>query len=158
MSKSTGAEIVLNRVVADKSRSRRQSGATAVEFALIVPLLVGMLYGIVTYGYVFVLRQILSMGAEEAARAAAAITTGGTGALALQQAAATSTGVAAFSILPAAQQQMITGPTVTSFVSQGTSIKVKVTMTLTGLFPVFKLPLIGPVPNLPASMEFDAVE
>ncbi|GAB2880605.1 hypothetical protein GCM10027026_34380 [Myroides odoratimimus subsp. xuanwuensis] len=42
-----------------------------MEFALVVPLLLVLLFGIIGYGYMLSFRQALSQGAAEAARAAA---------------------------------------------------------------------------------------
>lgn len=53
-------------------RARREErGAAAVEFALVVPLLLLILFGIIGYGYLLSFRQALSQGAAEGARAAA---------------------------------------------------------------------------------------
>jgi len=46
-------------------------GAAAVEFAIIVPLLLFLLFAIIGYGYMLSFRQGLSQAAAEAARAAA---------------------------------------------------------------------------------------
>lgn len=52
-------------------RRRPERGAAAVEFALVVPLLVMLLLGIISYGYMLSFRQALSQAAAEGARAAA---------------------------------------------------------------------------------------
>ena len=52
-------------------RARREDGAAAVEFALVVPLLLLLLFGIISYGYMLSFRQALSQSAAEGARAAA---------------------------------------------------------------------------------------
>lgn len=52
-------------------RSRRDRGAAAVEFALIAPLVLLLLFGIISYGYMLSFRQALSQGASEGARAGA---------------------------------------------------------------------------------------
>lgn len=52
-------------------RRRRDDGAAAVEFALVVPLLLLLVLGIISYGYMLSFRQALSQGAAEGARAAA---------------------------------------------------------------------------------------
>lgn len=54
-------------------RARRCSddGAAAVEFALVVPVLVLILFGIISYGVMLSFRQSLSQAAAEGARAAA---------------------------------------------------------------------------------------
>lgn len=50
---------------------RRDDGAAAVEFALVVPLLLILVFGMITYGYLLSFRQGMSQGASEGARAGA---------------------------------------------------------------------------------------
>jgi Flp pilus assembly protein TadG len=50
---------------------RRGRGAAAVEFALVLPLLCLLLFGIVSYGYMLSFRQAISQASAEGARAAA---------------------------------------------------------------------------------------
>ncbi|MBF4160458.1 TadE/TadG family type IV pilus assembly protein [Nocardioides acrostichi] len=53
-------------------RGRRdQQGAAAVEFALVAPLLLTLVFGIIAFGFMLSFRQGLSQAAAEAARAAA---------------------------------------------------------------------------------------
>jgi Flp pilus assembly protein TadG len=52
-------------------RRRSQDGAAAVEFALVAPLLLVLVFGVISYGYMLSFRQALSQGAAEGARAAA---------------------------------------------------------------------------------------
>ena len=54
-----------------------ERGAAAVEFALVVPLLLAILFGVISYGFMLSFRQGLSQAAAESARAAAvsAVTT-----------------------------------------------------------------------------------
>jgi Flp pilus assembly protein TadG len=52
-------------------RRRDDNGAAAVEFALVLPLLVLLLFGIISYGVMLSFRQSLSQAAAEGARAAA---------------------------------------------------------------------------------------
>ena len=52
-------------------RRRAENGAAAVEFALVLPLLVLLLFGIISYGVMLSFRQSLSQAAAEGARAAA---------------------------------------------------------------------------------------
>lgn len=51
----------------------RSSGATLVEFAFILPVLLVLLYGIFVYGIVLVTQQAVSYGAERGAEAAVAV-------------------------------------------------------------------------------------
>lgn len=49
-------------------RSRNDEGAAAVEFALVLPLLLLFLFGIITFGIVFAQNLALGNGARQAAR------------------------------------------------------------------------------------------
>ncbi|MCA7902802.1 pilus assembly protein [Burkholderia cepacia] len=51
------------------SGRRRQRGATAVEFAIVFPLLFVIFYGIVAFGMIFTIQQSLTFAASEGARA-----------------------------------------------------------------------------------------
>lgn len=51
------------------SRGGRQTGAAAVEFALVFPLLFMLIYGMLVYSYLYVLQQSLVFAAQEAAEA-----------------------------------------------------------------------------------------
>lgn len=51
--------------------SRRPRGAAAVEFALVLPILVVLLFGIISYGLMLSFRQSVSQAASEGVRAAA---------------------------------------------------------------------------------------
>ena len=53
------------------SSRERSHGAAAVEFALVVPFLLILLFGIISYGYMLSFRQAISQGAAEGARQAA---------------------------------------------------------------------------------------
>ena len=55
---------------------RADRGAAAVEFALIAPLLLFLLFAIIGYGYMLSFRQALSQGAAEGAREAAVAPSG----------------------------------------------------------------------------------
>lgn len=54
-------------------RTRLQSGAVAVEFAFIFPLLFMLVYGTIVYSYVFVVQSSLNFAAEQAAQSAVAV-------------------------------------------------------------------------------------
>lgn len=53
------------------SRRKSERGAAAIEFALVAPLLVLLVMGVISYGYMLSFRQALSQGAAEGARATA---------------------------------------------------------------------------------------
>ena len=52
-------------------RPTRDRGAVLVEFALIAPIFVTLVFGIISYGYMLSFRQAISQGASEGARAGA---------------------------------------------------------------------------------------
>lgn len=56
-----------------QGRSRSERGAAALEFALVTPILMGLLLGIISYGYMLSFRQGISQSAAEGARAAAVL-------------------------------------------------------------------------------------
>lgn len=51
-------------------RGPRQRGVAAVEFALVAFLFFALLWGILTYGFIFATQQTLTLAAENGARAA----------------------------------------------------------------------------------------
>lgn len=64
-------------MVGDGRCARRERGAAAVEFALVVPLLLVLVFGIINYGMMLSFRQAVSQSAAEGARAAAVTPAGG---------------------------------------------------------------------------------
>lgn len=56
---------------ASTSRVVNERGAAAVEFAIVAPLLVLLLFGIISFGVMLSMRQSVSQAAAEGARAAA---------------------------------------------------------------------------------------
>ncbi len=47
---------------------RDRRGGVAVEFAILIPVLITMLFGIIQYGNILYIRQLMTQAAEEAAR------------------------------------------------------------------------------------------
>ncbi|HSX67538.1 TadE family protein [Nocardioides sp.] len=64
------------RAVTRVQPRRDEAGAAALEFALVLPILIMMVFAIITYGYMFSVRQALTQAAAEGARAAAVASTG----------------------------------------------------------------------------------
>jgi Flp pilus assembly protein TadG len=62
---------VYARARARDRKRHTESGAAALEFALVSPLLFALIFGIIGYGYMLSFRQGISQGAAEGARAAA---------------------------------------------------------------------------------------
>jgi Flp pilus assembly protein TadG len=54
---------------------RRQEGVAALEFAIVAMVFLVILFGILTYGFIYSLDQSLNHAAEEAARSAISTTT-----------------------------------------------------------------------------------
>jgi Flp pilus assembly protein TadG len=61
--------------VGTSSRRRRFRAAAVVEFAVVTPLLLTILFGIIEYGYIFMVRQTLTNAAREGCRTAILQTT-----------------------------------------------------------------------------------
>lgn len=71
-------------------RRHREHGVAAVEFALIAPLFIALVFGIISYGYMLSFRQGMSQAAAEGARVFAVAPTVGvstTGSLSTKDAA-----------------------------------------------------------------------
>lgn len=77
----------VHRPVGRRGERRGEQGASAVEFAIILPLLVLFLFGIVEYGLIFFVNNGMTEATSDAARASlAGYTTGGTDAQIVQSA------------------------------------------------------------------------
>ena len=67
---------VISRACAKKNQqpsgaAKTERGAAVLEFALVAPILLALLAGIISYGFMLSFRQGISQGAAEGARAAA---------------------------------------------------------------------------------------
>jgi Flp pilus assembly protein TadG len=58
----------------NRSRFKGDSGAELVEFALVIPVLLALVYGVVLYGTAFFVHESVIQAAEEGARASIAAT------------------------------------------------------------------------------------
>lgn len=54
-----------------RRRRREERGAAALEFALVLPILVMLVFGVIAFGYMLSFRQAMSQAAAEGGRAAA---------------------------------------------------------------------------------------
>lgn len=59
-----------NRIVTRRKGDARARAAAVVEFAVVLPLLLTVLFGIIEYGWVFMVRQSLQSAAREGCRIA----------------------------------------------------------------------------------------
>lgn len=67
----------MSRRAVTRARTRRdEGGAAALEFALVLPILLLIIFAIISYAYMFSVRQALTQAAAEGARAAAVAQTG----------------------------------------------------------------------------------
>lgn len=64
----------MNALARVKERIARQDGVAAVEFAIVAMVFLVLLFGILTYGFIFGLDQSMNHAAEEGARAAISTT------------------------------------------------------------------------------------
>jgi Flp pilus assembly protein TadG len=153
---------------------RRQSGATAIEFALVLPMLIALTYSTFVYSYVFVVYESINFAAQQGAEAAVAVDTSlGSSYEATVTSRVQLTVASVLHWLPAAQKSRSIG-TNGSLVQPvfcdpdgggsdascpatslgGTPIVVSITFPLLdpSIFPILNLPGLGSIPPLPASI------
>lgn len=152
---------------------QRQSGASAVEFAFVLPLLIALTYSLFVYSYVFVVYESINYAAQQAAEATVAVDPFDEDSYqANVQNYARTTAAGVLSWLPASQKAAAIGTNGSAIqvypcspgggggehcpagVTGGTPVVVKISFPLTSprLFPVMDLPGIGMIPPLPASL------
>lgn len=151
---------------------RAQSGAALVEFAFVFPILFLLVYGVIVYAYIYVLKQSIVYAAQEAAEAAVAVDPSIDDAFAQQQTVVRATAVAALSWLPESQQARVVGSggerVEVTLCPMGTqdcptdSDALRVTLRFdianpSSLFPVLNLYIVGSVPPLPDTLTASAV-
>lgn len=157
------------RRVQTTAKVARQSGAAAIEFAFLFPLLLFIVYATIVYGYVFFLQQTINLVAQESAKAAVAMPPYDSNGNPVDYTTVVSDYFDAsktsglLSALPTAQQSDVPTPTVSAPVnlvdSSGKTIGRVITITvrfnnLTTVFPQIGLPGIGPaLPPLPTTLQ-----
>lgn len=154
-------------------RGRRQSGAAAVEFALVFPLLFLLIYGMLVYSYLFVLQQSLVFAAQEAAEAVVQLDPE-TGTDTQRTQRAQQMAVRILSWLPESQRSRVLGDNNGGAVSvtlcelgqvspcptDSSGVIVRLTFNVASpsyLFPVINFVGMGPVPPMPATLTAMAV-
>ncbi|WP_084182719.1 TadE/TadG family type IV pilus assembly protein [Nevskia soli] len=136
-----------------------QSGAAAVEFALVFPIMLAIVYGGIVYSYIYVLQQSLNFAAQQGAQAAVAtipITTGTDPAGATTAAKLANATLAvnnALGWLPPAQKGRLSIPSAAPgcVVPAGT-FAVQVNFTTAGLFAALNLPGLPSFPYMPPAL------
>lgn len=148
---------------------RRQGGASAVEFALIFPIVFALIYGAIVYSYAFVLKQSITFAAQEAAEAAVDVQPGIAAYDVTVRNAAINTARSVISWMPLQVRSNVvttvefcadTGSATGACQAASDAVVVTITLPLTGssrLFASFNLPLMGSFPPLPATMTAQAV-
>jgi Flp pilus assembly protein TadG len=144
-------------------RSRRgEAGASAIEFAFVLPVFLILLYGIASYGLAFALSQVLTFAAEEGARAVVAADPAEPDYLDTAADLARTTVAERLAWLPASQRAVILGAdnanVGVTFEDHGSGVEA-VTVTVrhasyaeSPLIPVLILPGIGSIPPLPSQI------
>ncbi len=136
------------------------TGASAIEFVFVFPLLFAIVYGTVAYGYVYFLQQRINFIAQEALRAAISVAPSSNNVdyvaainAAVAQAVASNFALAG-AVVPAALTFSV--PPVNPLTNT-LSILVTYNLTTPTLFPTLVLPLgIGSIPPLPAMLQATA--
>lgn len=101
------------RAARSMMRRRKDAGAAAVEFALVLPILLALVFGIIYFGFIFAAQISLNSSARDAARAAVVQPLAGSGSGVKCSAVATAARLAASTIGIASPGNSI-GVTVTS--------------------------------------------
>jgi len=149
------------------SRLSGEVGAAALEFALVFPVLLLMIYGAIHYALIFTLSMSLTSAANEGARAAVAVDPEESDYETLLIARARAAVVSNLGWLTAAQQSIVlgTGGNQVSVVREvdatlGDIVRVEVTYPSYAsqpLLPVFSFPVLGVIPPVPSQLAATAV-
>lgn len=153
--------------------ARTQRGATAIEFALVFPLLFILFYSMVVYSYLFVLQESITYAAQEAAAAAHRVNPVGNESFNSDVAAQVSTRLpqalawlstsqrthlginspavveASCSTQPPSEEQI---GTVVRVCDATNVVTVTARFRVEGLFPKLSFPLIGSLPPMPTTL------
>ena len=140
----------------------RQRGATAVEFALVFPMLFVVFYSVVVYSYLFVLQENISFAAQESAAAAHRVNPvgnpdfDGNVTTQVQERAAE-----VLAWLPESQRSRVLNAAACAGGESNESgvevcvdgatnvVTVNLRFNVDGLFPVLRMPLLGELPPMP---------
>jgi Flp pilus assembly protein TadG len=145
---------------------RSQSGAAAIEFALLFVLFFVVFYALVSYGMAMMLKESFQHAAEEGARAALAVDNlafASTGAYQGQVVSRVRTTVGnSLDWLPASIKTRVLGVGNGNVQTSWSGNTLTVTVSYTGYtsnppIPVLTFPVIGEVPRLPADLAGRAV-
>jgi len=125
---------------------RRQDGVAAVEFAIVAMVFLVLLFGILTYGYIFSMDQSMNHAAEEGARAALSQTT--------EAAAITTAHDTAYDRLHSYQPNLLSTDVVATVADCDSGFRC-ITVTIT--YPWSTRPIIPKFAGLPTPGQIQAV-
>jgi len=144
------------KIPAFSGRRGRQSGATAIEFAILFPVLFLLTYGTVVYGYVFFLKQTVAYAAQQGAEAAVAVDPDSDDPESLRQERVVASINDTLGWLPAGQRARvkICNEGACPVADDTITVEVEFQLSTPGwLFPAVEMPGIGAVPPLPNVLE-----
>lgn len=143
-------------------RCGQQRGATAVEFALVFPMLFVLFYSVVVYSYLFVLQESISFAAQESAAAAHRVNPiGNTDFDTTVTTQVRERAAEVLAWLPETQQNRVLGSAscaggnstesgIEVCINGATNVvTVNLRFNVDGLFPVMRMPLLGELPPMP---------
>ena len=141
----------------------RQRGATALEFAFVFPLLFLLMYGILVYAYIFLLKESLAFVAQEAAESAVAVDPFDNQNYVDQvRQRAQQTASSLLQWLPNDQRELVVGSNGelvdVDLVPSGEQrfVRVRLEFVVGDLFPSIPLPLVGQAPPMPDVLRAEA--
>lgn len=139
---------------------KREQGGAAVEFTLVFPLLFALIYGVITYSYLFLLSTSVNYAAQLGAESAVAVApqSDADDYSALVDSTAKAAVSQSLSWLQESQRERVLTTTEINTVTGLITVVVNFDMlNPTTIFPVVDLPLAGPLPRFPDNVTATAV-
>lgn len=159
------------------ARLHRQGGASAIEFALVLPILLALSYAVVAYSYTYIVFESINYAAQQGAESAVSVdpsvadSGGGTsGYYGNVRTTVQNTVAGALGWMPERQRTMSIGANGSSVTvnfcnpgggggagcpavdTGGQALVVRIDFPITSIFPVLTLPGVGTIPPLPATI------
>ncbi|WP_341917206.1 TadE/TadG family type IV pilus assembly protein [Hydrocarboniphaga effusa] len=158
------------------TRLRRQGGASAIEFALVLPLLLALSYAVVAYSYTYIVFESINYAAQQGAEAAVSVDPSlaedgnGGGYSGNVTTIVRNTVAGALGWMPESQRTMSIGANGSNVLlvfcspgggggpgcpqqnTGGSPLVVRINFPITSIFPVLTLPGVGTIPPLPATI------